>query len=60
VSIALIAGALMVWFAQTMQPVQTIHEESIFNVVLHGDRPDELFEHEDMQRVRCLRDVNAA
>lgn len=42
----------LVCFAQIAPAVQTIHEESIFNVVLRRDRPDELFEHEEMQRVR--------
>ncbi len=58
VSIALIAGVLIVWFAQTARFKRSMRK-GIFNVVLRGDRSDELFEREEMQRVRCLCDVNA-
>lgn len=48
---------LEILFGDMPRAAKTIQEEGVFNLVLHGDRPDELFVGD---RVRCLRDVTAA
>jgi hypothetical protein len=60
VSIALIAGVLIVWLAQTAPADQTIHEESIFNVSYAVIDQMSCSNTKRCRRVRCLRDVNAA
>lgn len=47
---------LEILFGDMPRAVQTILDESVFDVVLRGDRPDELFVGD---RVSCLRDVTA-
>ena len=51
---------LQLLFGHMRRAVQTIHEESVFNLVLRSDQPDELFDREGGMRMTCLRDVMSA
>jgi hypothetical protein len=52
---------LQIMCGHLRRAVETIHEESVFNLVVRSDQPDELFDADgEMQRMTCLRDVMSA
>jgi hypothetical protein len=52
---------LQMMFGDTQRAVRTIHGESVFNIVLRSDQPDELFDGDGgMQRMLSLSDFMSA
>jgi hypothetical protein len=52
---------LQIMFGDMQRAVRMIHRESVFNIVLRSDQPDELFDGDGgMQRMLSLSDVMSA